>query len=336
MTDNCRYGTSCPPAGDRGARCRRPGRRRRGARPQGAFQCPGPRAPGAPTWATGPPFPPGARSTATPPAPAAPDTVAAHLAAFAGTASASTLKVRRAAIGAAHRAAGLGDPAGSELVKRALAGLARERAAPQRQAKALGLAELAAVRATACQPRSSRQSGRTESKERARERGLADIALCSLLFYAGLRRSEAAELAWGDVEEAEDGSGLLWVRRSKTDPAAEGSARYLPRGRRARARGDPPGGRAGGGSRVRARRPADREARRGGRGRRRAGGGGFPGTPGAWAWPPSSAAPAPPPTRSPRAGGWKSAGMVIRYTRREIAKRGAVARYLEGRQDPPG
>ena len=269
------------------------------------------------------------------PAPAAPDTVAAHLAAFAGTASASTLKVRRAAIGAAHRAAGLGDPAGSELVKRALAGLARERAAPQRQAKALGLAELAAVRATACQPRSSRQSGRTESKERARERGLADIALCSLLFYAGLRRSEAAELAWGDVEEAEDGSGLLWVRRSKTDPAAEGSARYLPRDAvraleairpegapgRIPCSGSAPG-RSGGASR-RPRPPP-------GWGR------GFPGTPGAWAWPPSSAAPAPPPTRSPRAGGWKSAGMVIRYTRREIAKRGAVARYLEGRQDPPG
>ena len=36
------------------------------------------------------------------------------------------------------------------------------------------------------------------------------------------------------------------------------------------------------------------------------------------------------------AGGWKSAGMVIRYTRRETAKRGAVARYLEERQDPPG
>ena len=31
------------------------------------------------------------------------------------------------------------------------------------------------------------------------------------------------------------------------------------------------------------------------------------------------------------AGGWKSAGMVIRYTRRETAKRGAVAKYLEGR-----
>ena len=43
------------------------------------------------------------------PAPAAPETVAAHLASFAETVAASTLKVRRAAIGAAHRAAGLGE-----------------------------------------------------------------------------------------------------------------------------------------------------------------------------------------------------------------------------------
>ena len=36
-------------------------------------------------------------------------------------------------------------------------------------------------------------------------------------------------LLWGDVEASEDGSVLQWVRRSKTGPEAEGSARYLPR-----------------------------------------------------------------------------------------------------------
>ena len=139
------------------------------------------------------------------------------MAALAEIASASTLKVRRAAIGAAHRAASLEDPAGSELVRRALAGLVRERAAPQRQARALGLAELAAIKATSTRPRTGRQSGRSESRENARRRGLADIALCSVLFFAGLWRSEAAALIWGDVEAFSDGSGLLWVRRSKTD-----------------------------------------------------------------------------------------------------------------------
>ncbi len=35
------------------------------------------------------------------------------------------------------------------------------------------------------------------------------------------------------------------------------------------------------------------------------------------------------------ADGWKSAGMVIRYTRRETARRGDVARYLENREESP-
>ncbi len=214
------------------------------------------------------------------PAPAAPETVAAHLAALAETASAATLKVRRAAIGAAHRAAGLGDPTGSELVKRTLAGLVRESAAPQRQARALGLAELAAIRATACSRRTGRQSGRTESERVARARGLVDVALCAVLFYAGLRRSEAAALVWGDVEAAEDGSGLLWVRRSKTDPEAEGFSGHSGRVGLAAALS-----RAGASTHEIA-----------------------------------------------AAGGWKSAGMVIRYTRRETARRGAVAWYLEGRE----
>ena len=180
-----------------------------------------------------------------------------------------------------------------------LAGLVRENAAPQRQARALGLAELAAIRATACQPRTGRQSGRTESGERARARGLADIALCAILFYAGLRRSEAAALAWGDVEPEADGSGLLTVRRSKTDPEAEGSVRYLPRDALEALAAMRPEG-AG---------PGDPVFGLSGRqiGRR---------------------------VEAAAAGGWQSAGMVIRYTRRETAKRGAVARYLEDRQEP--
>ena len=205
------------------------------------------------------------------PAPAAAETVAAHLAAIAEDCSASTLKVRRAAVGAAHRAAGLADPAGSELVRKTLAGLVRERAAPQRQARALGLAELAAIKATACAPRTGRQSGRTESKERALERGRTDIALCAVLFYAGLRRSEAAAIAWGDVETSEDGSGLLTVRRSKTDPEARGQRALPAAGGDGGPRGDASGGRRAGGSGVWPFGPADGPACRGRRDRGRAG-----------------------------------------------------------------
>ena len=269
------------------------------------------------------------------PAPAAPETVAAHLAAIAEARSASTLKVRRAAVGAAHRAAGLADPAGSELVKRALAGLVRERAAPQRQARALGLAELAAVRATACNPRTGRQSGRTESPRKARERGRADIALCSVLLFAGLRRSEAAALGWGDVEASADGSGLLWVRRLKTDPEAEGSARYLPREAM----------RALGAIRPEGAGPEDpvfglsgrQVGRRVAAAARAAGlGSGFSGHSGRVGLAAELSRAGASTHEIAAAAGWKSAGMVIRYTRRETARRGAVAKYLEGRQDPPG
>ena len=42
-----------------------------------------------------------------------------------------------------------------------------------------------------------------------------------------LRRSEAAELRWGDLELQEDGVALLHIRRSKTDPEAEGAVLYV-------------------------------------------------------------------------------------------------------------
>ena len=264
------------------------------------------------------------------PAPAAPETVAAHLAALAETVSASTLKVRRAAVGAAHRAAGLDDPAGSELAKRTLAGLVREKAAPQRQARALGLAELAAIKATASSPRTGRQSGRTESQEKARGRGRADIALCSVLFYGGLRRSEAAALAWGDVEASEDGSGLLWVRRSKTDQEAEGDVRYLPRVAMEalgaiRLEGTDPGDPVFGLSGRQVGRRVAAAARAAGLGE------GFSGHSGRTGLAAELSRAGASTHEIAAAGGWKSAGMVIRYTRRETARRGAVAKYLEGR-----
>ena len=269
------------------------------------------------------------------PAPAAPQTVAAHLAAIAETASAATLKVRRAAIGAAHRAAGLDDPAGSELVKRTLAGLVRERAAPQRQARALDLAALAAIKATACQPRTGRQSGRRESPGRARARGLADSALCAALFYAGLRRSEAAALAWGDVEASADGSGLLTIRKSKTDPEAEGSVRYLPRAAMEALAAIRP--EDSGAEEPVFRLSARQIARRVEAAASAAGlGPGYSGHSGRVGLAAELSRAGASTHEIAAAGGWKSAGMVIRYTRRETAKRGAVARYLEDRQEPPG
>ena len=62
-----------------------------------------------------------------------------------------------------------------------------------------------------------------ETAEQAAERGKFDLALVAALSDAGLRRSEASSLTWGDVQRWDDGSGLITVVRSKTDVEAAGA-----------------------------------------------------------------------------------------------------------------
>ncbi len=87
---------------------------------------------------------------------------------------------------------------------------------------------LAAIRATACLRRLDK-AGRRERAATARTWGLVDIALCSVMRDALLRRSETAALTWGDITAQDDGSGRLTVHRSKTDREAAGSVQYLGR-----------------------------------------------------------------------------------------------------------
>ena len=54
-----------------------------------------------------------------------------------------------------------------------------------------------------------------------------DVALLAVLRDGLLRRSEAAELRWADVEFQKGGAALLQVRRSKTDPEGEGAVLYI-------------------------------------------------------------------------------------------------------------
>ena len=54
-----------------------------------------------------------------------------------------------------------------------------------------------------------------------------DVTLLSVLRDGLLRRSEAAALTWDDVELRENGSALMQVRRSKTDPEGEGITLYI-------------------------------------------------------------------------------------------------------------
>ena len=95
-----------------------------------------------------------------------------------------------------------------------LKGLGRRLSKPQRQAGAL-TADVTAVQA--------RKRGRGfETAEQAKERAKFDLALAAVLSDAGLRRSEAAALTWGDVQRWDDGSGRITVIRSKTAAEAQG------------------------------------------------------------------------------------------------------------------
>ena len=154
--------------------------------------------------------------------PAEPLTVARYLAARAGAgASIATLRLATSAIAKVHQWADHDSPGRDRGVRESLKGWGRRLARPQRQAGALTADVLAVIRLTAVQPR-LRGRG-VETAEQAEKRGRFDVALVAVLSDAGLRRSEAAALTWGDVQRWDDGSGRITVVRSKTDVEAAGA-----------------------------------------------------------------------------------------------------------------
>ena len=125
-----------------------------------------------------------------------------------------TLRVVVCAIAYIHRLQEIPSPTNSQLVRSALRGIRREDGRPVRQAEPMTPEIMEAIRAVACEPRKG-PFGHIESRSFALYRGLVDIALISTLFYAGLRRSEVADLRWNDVERQTDSSGLIFIHRSK-------------------------------------------------------------------------------------------------------------------------
>ena len=154
--------------------------------------------------------------------PAEPLTVARYLAARASTgASIATLRLASSAITKAHEWAKLESPCRDPGVRASLKGWGRRLSKPQRQSGALTADVLAVIRLTVVQPR---KRGRGfETPEQASERARFDLALVTVLSDAGLRRSEASSLTWGDVQRWDDGSGRITVIRSKTDAEAQGA-----------------------------------------------------------------------------------------------------------------
>ena len=164
--------------------------------------------------------------------PASPPLVAAYLAHLAEELrlSVATVRLNKAALAAVHRAAGHPDPTDNEGVRQAIKGIARAHGKVQKQARPLTAEALAAVKATAGikRPFGGRGKG-LESAQRASWRARVDLALLATLRDGLLRRSEAAALTWGDVEFRDDGAALINLRRSKTDQEAEGVVLYIGR-----------------------------------------------------------------------------------------------------------
>ena len=154
--------------------------------------------------------------------------LAAYLTLLAGQGQAlASVRQARGAVVKAHQLAGFPTPAGP-VTAAALRGIGRSIGAGQRQAAPLTAEGLAAIRATAHLPRRGR-GGSLETAGFARQRGLVDLAIASVIRDGLLRVSEAAALAWADLSPAPDGSGVAAIRRSKTDVEAQGQAVYLGR-----------------------------------------------------------------------------------------------------------
>ena len=162
--------------------------------------------------------------------PASPPLIAAYLAHLAEERrlSVATVRLHKAALAAIHKAAGHADPTDNEGVRQIIKGIARAHGKPQKQARPLTAEALAAVKATAGikRPFGGRGKG-LESAQRASWRARVDLALLATLRDGLLRRSEAAALTWSDIEFREDGAALITLRRSKTDQEAEGVTLYI-------------------------------------------------------------------------------------------------------------
>ena len=149
--------------------------------------------------------------------PAEPQTVVLYLGHLAATGKTiATTNLARAAISHAHAGAGISqteNPARHPVVAEAVKGWRNTSPAPA-QVDALATLALARIRETARLPRRGRSS-RTETTAKAQARGAVDLAIVGVMSDGGLRRSEAADLTWGDVAFREDGTARITIRKGK-------------------------------------------------------------------------------------------------------------------------
>jgi integrase len=144
--------------------------------------------------------------------PASPLNVAAFVEACGETGKKpATIRRYLTTVALAHRVAKFDNPCTGEPVRHALKELTNEVSSAQRQARALGWAEIQKFIENA-------GVGLPATRERA---------LLLVAYDTMARRSELAAFNRGDFKFLEDGSGRALIRRSKTNQAGEGHMAYL-------------------------------------------------------------------------------------------------------------
>lgn len=135
----------------------------------------------------------------------------------------TTVEAYISTISVAHRTEGKMNPCEDMRVKLYMDGKRRLlRGRTGRQALALSENDILDILVALPKPRVSR-GGHREIEESALARSKVDRALLLTMIQAGLRRSEAEELRWQDVDVEDDGSGRITVRFSKTDQTGRGA-----------------------------------------------------------------------------------------------------------------
>lgn len=147
------------------------------------------------------------------PLPAAPEIVALYLSDLAETHKPATLTRRVSAISQAHAAAELESPTHTALVRKALAGIRREKGTAPDAKAPVTVADLRAI------------VGALPSGAK----GTRDAALLLVGFAGGLRRSELVGIDAEHVEFVAEGV-VITLPRSKTDQAGAGRRVAIPYG----------------------------------------------------------------------------------------------------------
>ncbi|GGL91415.1 hypothetical protein GCM10011534_11980 [Pseudooceanicola nanhaiensis] len=143
--------------------------------------------------------------------PVDPRVVAEYVDFLGGKIKSTTIECRLWAISELHRSHFYPNPCRHRLVELALMGVKRTYGAAIGQAPPLGKADVLAVIA----------------KLGASRRDMRDKALLWIATDSWCRASEIVAFRVRDIERQSDGSSLLFVHRSKTDPYGQGAYAYL-------------------------------------------------------------------------------------------------------------